>query len=511
MIKPFVLMILDGWGEREAAEDNAVTLAHPVNFYALKHKYPYTLLRCCGSDVGLPGGQMGNSEVGHLNIGSGRVVYQELSRISKDIEDGSFYKNEKLLEAIDSACKNNRAVHLLGLVSDGSVHSAIEHIYALLKMCKSNRAEKVFVHAFLDGRDVAPQSAVNFIAQLEDRMLELGVGKISTLGGRFYGMDRDKHWDRIAKAYKTMVLGEGCKFAYPQDAIAASYKKRIYDEFMEPAVIVDENAQPIGLVEDQDSVIFFNFRADRARQITRVFVEADFEEFERIKWPQVNFVGMTQYDEKSLAAAAFLPQTLTNTLGAVLAQNHMRQLRIAETEKYAHVTFFFNGGLEKANNGEDRILINSPQVETYDMKPEMSAYEITERVLAEMKKNYYDVIIINYANADMVGHTGVLSAAVQAVEAVDECLKKIADAVLELDGSMIITADHGNCEMMLHPETKSPLTSHTLSPVPFILISSAYENCKLRDDAALCDIAPTVLKLLKLERPPEMTGYSIIK
>ncbi|MDR1159970.1 MAG: 2,3-bisphosphoglycerate-independent phosphoglycerate mutase [Syntrophomonadaceae bacterium] len=509
--KPFVLMILDGWGEREAAEDNAVTLADPVNFCALKHKYPYTLLRCCGLDVGLPGGQMGNSEVGHLNIGSGRVVYQELTRISKDIAEGSFYENEKLLEAINSARQNNRAVHLLGLVSDGSVHSAMEHIYALLKMCKINQMKKVFIHAFLDGRDVAPQSAGNFIAQLEDKMSDLGIGKVSTMGGRFYGMDRDKHWDRVAKAYKAMVLGEGRKFVYPQAAITASYEEHIYDEFIEPVVIVDENAQPVGLLEDQDSIIFFNFRADRARQITRAFVEADFKEFERIKWPQVYFAGMTQYDEKSPAAVAFLPQNLTDTLGEVLAQNHMRQLRIAETEKYAHVTFFFNGGLEKANDGEDRILINSPQVETYNMKPEMSAYEITERVLAEMKRNHYDVIIINYANADMVGHTGVLSAAVQAVKAVDECLKKVVDLVLELDGSMIITADHGNCEMMVHPETKSPLTSHTLSLVPFILISSAYENCQLRDDAALCDIAPTILNLLKLKKPPEMTGRDIIK
>jgi len=510
-IKPVVLMILDGWGLRDSAGDNAVTLAEPANFYRLRDNYPYTCLQCSGLNVGLPRGQMGNSEVGHLNIGSGRIVYQEITRISNAIEDGSFFTNRELNSAVDYALKNQGALHLMGLLSDGGVHSHIEHLYALLQLARDKGLEKVFVHAFLDGRDVSPKSAVEFISALENKMKELGVGKIASLSGRYYAMDRDNHWDRIEKAYNALVLGEGVKAPNPYAAIENSYEVRIYDEFVEPVVIVDEKGVPVATIKDGDGVIFFNFRADRAREITRALVDPEMDKFNRRVRPQIYYVCMTQYDVTIDAPVAFLPQSLENTLGEILGKQGLHQLRIAETEKYAHVTFFFNGGVEEPNPGEDRILIPSPNVATYNLKPEMSAYEVTERVLKEIERDYYDVIIINFANPDMVGHTGVLDAAIKAVKAVDECMAQIVDKVLAHKGCVLITADHGNCELMVDPETGSPHTAHTTDEVPFILVGDMFKGCSLRKEASLRDIAPTILTLLDIPIPEEMTGKSLIE
>jgi 2,3-bisphosphoglycerate-independent phosphoglycerate mutase len=511
MKKPLLLMILDGWGDRKECSDNAVTLAHPENFLRLEHAYPHTLLRCSGKEVGLPDGLMGNSEVGHLNMGSGRVVYQEISRIFNAIEDQSFFNNTEFLNAIHYAQSHNGSVHLMGLLSDGGVHSHIEHIYALLELCASNKMDSVFIHAFLDGRDVGPKSAGEFIEALQQKMRELGCGQIATLGGRYYGMDRDKHWDRIERAYNAMVLGEGKQAAYAQAALENSYEDRVTDEFVEPVVLVDQASQPLGLVRDGDAVIFFNFRADRARQITRAFVDPDMDGFNRLKRPEVYYVCMTQYDVTINAPAAFMPQNLNSTLGEVLSRQGLNQLRIAETEKYAHVTFFFNGGVEEPNPGEDRILIPSPSVPTYNLAPEMSARQVTDRLLKELDRDFYDVVILNYANTDMVGHTGVIDAAVQAVETVDQCLKQVVDRVLGKNGIVLITADHGNCEMMVSPETGSPFTAHTTSRVPFILVSEDHQKATLREDGSLQDIAPTMLKLLNIAIPAEMTGHSLVK
>ncbi|NLB88310.1 MAG: 2,3-bisphosphoglycerate-independent phosphoglycerate mutase [Syntrophomonadaceae bacterium] len=509
--KPIVLMILDGWGDRSETDCNAVSLANPQNFYKLRAKYPSTLLSCSGKDVGLPEGQMGNSEVGHLNIGSGRIVYQEITRISNAIEDKSFFSNEELLNAINYAKAHRGALHLMGLLSDGGVHSHLDHLFALLEMCKMHEVSKVFVHGLLDGRDVAPKSALEFIAATEKKMQELGVGQIATLSGRFYGMDRDNHWERIERYYQALVWGEGVKAPNSFAAVNNSYENRITDEFVEPVVIIDEQGLPVGTVKDGDSIIFFNFRADRARQITRAFVDEDISQFDRKVVPKTYFVCMTQYDVTIKAPVAFMPQNLSNTLGEVLSNNGLKQLRIAETEKYAHVTFFFNGGIEEPNPGEERILIPSPRVETYNIKPEMSAYEVTDKVIEEINKDIYDVIILNYANPDMVGHTGVLEAAVKAVETVDECLQKVVDAVLAKKGTVIITADHGNCEMMACPNTGIPHTAHTLEKVPFILINDNYVNAALRENGSLRDIAPTMLNLLNLSIPEEMTGKTLIK
>jgi 2,3-bisphosphoglycerate-independent phosphoglycerate mutase len=511
MSKPLLLMILDGWGERHACCDNAITSAEPKNFISLEQNYPHTLLKCSGKEVGLPAGLMGNSEVGHLNIGSGRVVYQEISRLFNAIEDHSFFENKEFLKAMEFAQAHNGAVHLMGLLSDGGVHSHIEHIYALLELCAQKQIKSVFVHAFLDGRDVGPKTALGFIESLQGKMRALGCGQIATLGGRYYGMDRDKHWDRIEKAYNALVLGEGKNAANAQAALENSYESRVTDEFVEPVVLVDQHSQPLGLVQDGDAVIFFNFRADRARQITRAFVEQDFNGFNRRKKPDIYYVCMTQYDVNIDAPVAFMPQDLTNTLGEVLSQNGLKQLRIAETEKYAHVTFFFNGGVEAANPGEDRILIPSPAVATYNLAPQMSAPQVTQRVLEELDRDYYDVVILNYANADMVGHTGVLEAAVEAVKTVDDCLGQVVDRVLNKNGTVLITADHGNCEMMVSPETGSPFTAHTTSRVPFILVSKEHRNATLKENGALRDIAPTILSLLDLPIPAEMTGQCLIE
>ncbi len=508
--KPLLLMILDGWGNRDDCTDNAISRAHPANFLALSKKYPHTELKCSGLEVGLPAGLMGNSEVGHLNMGAGRIVYQEITRISQAIADESFFTVNELVDAVAKARHHGGAVHLMGLVSEGGVHSTMEHIYALLELCRREGHSKVYVHAFLDGRDVAPKSALIFIQQLEDKMKAIGLGRIATLQGRFYAMDRDNRWDRIERGYNAMVLGIGAKAPNTQAAIEQSYEMRVTDEFVEPAVIVDQAGQPLATVNDGDSVIFFNFRADRARQISRAFVDKEMDHFNRAFWPQVNYVCMTQYDASIDAPVAFKPQNLDNTLGEILAANGLKQLRIAETEKYAHVTFFFNGGVEEPNPGEDRVLIPSPKVATYNLKPEMSAFEVTERVIEEIKRSYYDVIIMNYANPDMVGHTGILEAAIQAVQTVDKCLREVVEAVLQQGGSLIITADHGNCERMVDPVSGAPFTAHTTDKVPFILVNPEYSQCRLRDDGALCDIAPTLLDILKIPAPPEMTGQSLI-
>lgn len=509
--KPLMLMILDGWGEGESCPANAISLANPHHFNYLKEHYPYTCLNSSGKYVGLPAGQMGNSEVGHLNIGAGRVVYQDITRINNAIEDNSFYDNPAFLEAIQKARNNNGSVHLLGLVSNGGVHSHMDHIFALLELCRKQDLKKVLVHAFMDGRDTDPHSGLQFIQMLQDKMQETGIGRIATVMGRFYAMDRDKRWDRVQKAYYAMVLGRGKLEHDPIAAVEWSYNQDITDEFIEPIVIVDDKREPIGKIEDGDSIIFFNFRADRAREISHALVDYDFSAFPRIKWPTTHYVCMTRYDVALAAPIAFPPQSMKNTLGEYLAHLGKKQLRIAETEKYAHVTFFFNGGIEKANENEDRILIPSPKIETYDLQPEMSAKEVTEALLKELARDYYDVIIVNFANPDMVGHTGNLQAALKAVRTVDECMWEIVKQVLQKQGIVLITADHGNCETMICSENGQPLTAHTNNQVPFILVSDLHCEASLRRDASLQDIAPTILDLLGEEIPPEMTGKSIIK
>ena len=501
-------MILDGWGCCDSLEGNAIAQADPQNFHRLADRYPSTCLQCSGNEVGLPRGQMGNSEVGHLNIGAGRIVYQETTRISHAIEDGSFFDNPSLRAAMDFARQHNHRVHLMGLLSDGGVHSDLNHLFALLKLCKDCHIKQVFIHGFLDGRDVGPKSAMDYIIALEGKMQEMGIGKIATLGGRFYGMDRDNRWERIEKAYNAMVVGEGPKAVSAAAAITASYETRVTDEFVEPVVLVDANGEAVATISDGDSVIFFNFRADRARQISHALVDEQNPPFQRRQRPAIHYVCMTQYDTDLEAPVAFKPQNMSNTLGEVLAQQGLKQLRIAETEKYAHLTFFFNGGVEEPNPGEDRILIPSPKVVTYNLQPEMSAREITRRTLSEIERDYYDVIIINYANADMVGHTGVLEATIEAIKVLDECLRRVVEVVLQKDGLVMITADHGNAEKMAC-ET-GPFTAHTLNQVPFIMVGEKYVGKKLRNGGSLQDIAPTLLKSLGIVKPVEMTGTSLI-
>jgi len=443
-------------------------------------------------------------------MGAGRVVYQDITRISKAIADGSFAANPEIVRALEHVKTFDSSLHLMGLLSDGGVHSHIEHLLALLEMARKYGLKRVYVHAFLDGRDVPPQSALEYIQQLEQYMKEKQIGRIATLGGRYYGMDRDKRWDRVEKAYAAMVEGRAIKAADARSAVLRSYEEGKNDEFVEPVVIVEPDGKPVGMVQDNDSLIFFNFRADRARQISHSFVDREFAFFNRRAVKNLHFLCMTQYDIELAAPIAFKPQDLNHTLGEVLAQNGLRQLRIAETEKYAHVTFFFNGGVEKANPGEDRILIPSPKVATYDLQPKMSAPEVAAQVLMKLDSREYDIIIVNFANPDMVGHTGVLPAAVQAVKTVDDCVGRIAGRVLEQQGTLIITADHGNIEQMWDETTQSPHTAHTTSPVPFILVSEDMKNCRLREDGILADVAPTILKLMGLKQPDEMTGNSLI-
>lgn len=510
MKKPIVLTIMDGFGFNDETKGNAVYSAKTPVLDDIFKNYPTTEIGASGMDVGLPDGQMGNSEVGHTNIGAGRVVYQELTRITKSIKDGDFFENTALLAAIENCKKKDSALHLMGLLSDGGVHSHIEHMYALVELAKKSGLSRIFIHALLDGRDVPPASAADFIDETNKKLEEIGAGKIATVLGRFYGMDRDNRWERVEKAYAALAYGEGIKTNDAAQAVRASYEqidedgKNITDEFVLPTVV--EGTERI---KTDDSVIFFNFRPDRAREITRTFVDDDFTGFERRGGRQkVHYVCMTQYDASMPNVdIAFRPQTLENTLGEYLAQNNMTQLRIAETEKYAHVTFFFNGGREVEFTGEDRILVASPKVATYDLQPEMSAVPVCDKVCEAIESGKYDVVILNFANCDMVGHTGVFSAAVKAVETVDTCVGRVKESTLKMGGVMLLTADHGNADRMLDTDG-SPFTAHTTNPVPFAVIG---KDCELRKGGKLCDISPTIIKLLGLPQPTEMTGESIIK
>ena len=506
--KVTMLMILDGFGDNKNKEGNAIKIANTPNIDKLMKKYPNTDIFTSGLYVGLPEGQMGNSEVGHTNIGAGRIVYQELTRITKSIEDGDFFSNQELIAAIENCKKNHSKLHILGLVSDGGVHSHIRHLYGLLELAKRRDFEDVYVHCFLDGRDTPPASAEGYIVKLQEKMKEKGVGKIASISGRFYSMDRDKRWQRVQKCYDALVNGEGIKANSAEKAIEDSYQKEVFDEFVEPTVICN-NGEPIAKIEENDSVIFFNFRPDRAREITRAIVDKDFNEFETKKM-NVYFVCFTSYDETMPNVhIAFKKETLHNTFGEVVSKAGLTQLRIAETEKYAHVTFFFNGGEEKQYPGEDRILVPSPKVETYDQKPEMSAYEVTDKVVEALENDKYDVVILNFANTDMVGHTGSLEAAIKAVEAVDECVGRIVKVIEEKKGNLIITADHGNAEQMIDYKTGEPHTAHTTNPVPIVLITDN-PDYKLKENGKLADLAPTMLDLMGLEKPEEMTGESLL-
>ena len=505
--KPVMLMILDGFGINDNTDGNAVKTAKTPNIDKLMKKYQTTEVYTSGLKVGLPEGQMGNSEVGHTNIGAGRIVYQDLTKITKSIEDGDFFTIPEFSEAIENCKKYNSKLHILGLLSDGGVHSHIRHLYGLLEMAKRRDFENVYVHCFLDGRDTPPASAEGYIMQLEEKMKEKNLGKIASISGRYYAMDRDKRWDRVKKCYDALVNGEGEKATSATIAIEDSYQKEVFDEFVVPTVICNGDT-PIATIENHDSVIFFNFRPDRAREITRTIVDKDFNEFETKKL-DTYFVCFTNYDETMPnVKIAFKKEPLVNTLGEVLANNGLTQLRIAETEKYAHVTFFFNGGEEKQYEGEDRILVPSPKVATYDLKPEMSAYEVTDNVVKAIDSDKYDVIILNYANPDMVGHTGSLPAAIKAIETIDECVGKVVEAMLAHNGTMLITADHGNAEQMIDYKTGEPHTAHTTNPVPLILVT---ENSDLKiKSGKLADLAPTILELLNIEKPTEMTGESIL-
>ena len=505
--KTTMLMILDGFGINENSEGNAVKLAKIPNINEIMKQYPNTIIHTSGLDVGLPEGQMGNSEVGHTNIGAGRIVYQELTRITKSIEDGDFFSNSELVAAIENCKKNNSKLHILGLLSDGGVHSHMRHLFAILELAKRKDFEDVYVHCFLDGRDTPPASADGYIAELEEKMKEKGVGKIATISGRFYAMDRDKRWERIKEAYNALVNGEGHKFSSSTAAIENSYQKEIFDEFVKPSVIC-KNDEPVATIGENDSVIFFNFRPDRAREITRAIVDPDFDGFER-NFVKTYFVTFTNYDETLLPYVhiAFKKEEIKNTFGEYISKLGLTQLRIAETEKYAHVTFFFNGGEEKQYEGEDRILIPSPKVETYDMKPEMSAGEVTDKVVEAINSRKYDAIILNYANPDMVGHTGSLEATVKALEFLDGCVKRVVDAIENNDGTLLITADHGNAEQMIDYKTGELHTAHTTNPVPLVLIG---RDVKLKE-GRLADLAPTMLDLMNLAKPEEMTGESLIE
>ena len=502
MKKPLVLMILDGFGIAPK-EGNAIEAARTTNLDKLFSQNPLTQIGASGLDVGLPDGQMGNSEVGHTNIGAGRIVYQELTRITKSIQDGDFFQNEAFLSAIENVKKNHSALHLMGLLSDGGVHSHNTHLYGLLELAKKNDIENVYVHCFMDGRDVPPSSGKDYVAQLIEKMKEIGVGQIATVMGRYYAMDRDNRWERVEKAYAAMVYGEGEKAACGLCAMQNSYDNGVTDEFVVPTVI--DGAQPI---QPNDSVIFFNFRPDRAREITRTLVDPDFTGFERRNgFFPLTYICMTPYDATMPNVdVAFKKERLDNTLGEYISKLGMKQLRIAETEKYAHVTFFFNGGVEKQYEGEDRILVHSPKVATYDLQPEMSAYEVTDKMVDAVNSGKYDVIILNFANCDMVGHTGVFDAAVKAVEAVDTCVGRVIDAVLAQGGAALITADHGNADHMFD-EDGTPFTAHTTNPVPLCVVG---HPCTLREGGRLADLAPTMLQILNIPQPVEMTGKSLI-
>ncbi|MBQ9123421.1 MAG: 2,3-bisphosphoglycerate-independent phosphoglycerate mutase [Lachnospiraceae bacterium] len=507
--KPTVLMILDGYGLNPKTEGNAVAEAKTPVMDKLMAQYPFVKGNASGMAVGLPEGQMGNSEVGHLNMGAGRIVYQELTRITKEIQDGTFFENPALLSAVENCKKNDSALHFMGLLSDGGVHSHNTHLYGLLELAKRNGLSKVYVHCFLDGRDTPPASGKDFAVALADKMEEIGVGKIATVMGRYYAMDRDNNYDRVKLAYDAMTKGEGLTAACGICGIQASYDREETDEFVKPTVAM-ENGAPVATIQDGDSVVFFNFRPDRAREISRAFCDDDFKGFDRGARKDITFVTFSDYDPTILnKEVAFHKVAVTNTFGEWLATQGMTQARIAETEKYAHVTFFFNGGVETPNEGEDRILVNSPKVATYDLKPEMSAYEVCDKLTEAIRSGNYDVIIINFANPDMVGHTGVEAAAIKAVEAVDECVGKAVEAVIEMNGTMFICADHGNAEQLVDYETGDPFTAHTTNEVPFILVNYD-EAYTLREGGCLADIVPTLIEIMGKEQPVEMTGKSLL-
>ena len=507
--KTKVLMILDGFGLNDKTEANAVALAKTPVIDNLMKTCPFVKGNASGMAVGLPDGQMGNSEVGHLNMGAGRIVYQELTRITKEIQDGEFFENEALLKAINNCKKNNSDLHLYGLLSDGGVHSHNTHLYALIEMAKRNGLENVFVHCFLDGRDTPPTGGKGYAEELEAEMKKIGVGKIATVSGRYYAMDKDNNYNRVEIAYNALTKGEGITAPDAITAIQQSYDKDETDEFVKPTVVL-ENGKPVATIKDGDSIIFFNFRPDRAREITHCFCDDEFDKFERGARIKTTYVCFSDYDPLILnKEVAFKKISITNTFGEYLAAHNMTQARIAETEKYAHVTFFFNGGIEKPNEGEDRILVNSPKVATYDLKPEMSAYEVCDKLTEAIRSGKYDVVIINFANPDMVGHTGVLEAAIKAVETVDECVGKAVEAVKEVDGTMFICADHGNCEQLIDYETGEPYTAHTTNPVPFILVNYK-EGYGLREGGCLADIIPTLIEIMGMEQPAEMSGKSLL-
>ncbi len=507
--KTTVLMILDGYGLNDKAEGNCVVGAKTPVMDKLMAEYPFVKGNASGMAVGLPDGQMGNSEVGHLNMGAGRIVYQELTRITKEIQDGTFFENPALLNAVKNCKENDSALHMFGLLSDGGVHSHNTHLYGLLELAKRNDLKKVYVHCFLDGRDTPPASGKEYVEQLEAKMAEIGVGEVAMVSGRYYAMDRDNNYDRVEKAYLAMTKGEGLTADSAVAAVAESYDRDETDEFVKPTV-VQKNGAPVALIQDKDSVVFFNFRPDRAREITRAFCDDDFKGFDRERL-DLKFVCFSEYDPTiPNKEVAFHKISVTNTFGEWLAANNMTQARIAETEKYAHVTFFFNGGVEEPNEGETRILVNSPkEVATYDLKPEMSAYGVCDKLVEAIKSGSYDVIVINFANPDMVGHTGVQEAAIKAVEAVDECVGKAVDAVKEMGGVMFICADHGNAEQLVDYETGEPFTAHTTNPVPFILVNYK-EGVGLREGGCLADIVPTLIEIMGKEQPAEMTGKSLL-
>ena len=508
--KPTVLMILDGYGLNDKSEGNAISHAKTPVIDKLMKDYPFVKGYASGMAVGLPEGQMGNSEVGHLNMGAGRIVYQELTRITKEIQDGDFFENKGLLEAVENCKKNNSALHLFGLLSDGGVHSHITHLYGLLELAKRHDLKNVFVHAFLDGRDTSPTSGKGFLEALEVKMKELGVGKIASVAGRYYAMDRDNRWDRVEKAYNALTLGEGVKAESAVEAVAKSYEENVNDEFVLPTVVV-ENGTAIAQIRENDSVIFFNFRPDRAREMTRAFCADEFDGYERKNGRlPLKFVCFSEYDVTiPNKIVAFEKVAITNTFGEFLAAHGKTQARIAETEKYAHVTFFFNGGVEEPNKGEDRILVNSPKVATYDLQPEMSAFSVADKFVEAITSDKYDVIIVNFANPDMVGHTGIEDAAVKAIETVDACVGKAYEALLKVDGQMFICADHGNAEQLVDYENGSPFTAHTTNPVPFILVNYD-DSYTLREGGCLADIIPTMIEMMGMEQPEEMTGKSLL-
>ena len=507
--KQYLLMIMDGVGLNDEEKGNAFKLANTPNLDRLTIKYPNTHIKTSGMAVGLPEGQMGNSEVGHTNIGAGRIVYQELTRITKEIEDGNFFSNEALLDAMQKVKENNSTLHIVGLLSDGGVHSHINHLFGLLEMAKREEVENVYVHAILDGRDTPPTSAVDYVKQLEEKMKELGIGKIATLSGRYYAMDRDNRWERVKMAYDAMAFGKGQEFRIAQKAIETSYEAQEFDEFVKPVVITDSEDEPLTTVSDNDSIIYFNFIPDRARELTKAFKLEGFDGFETKDIKNLTFVTMTQYDESiKNVEVAYKPQVLVNTFGEYISKKGYTQLRTAETEKYAHVTFFFNGGKEEPYEGESRILVNSPKVATYDLQPEMSAYEVTDNVVKAIENKEYDVIIMNYANGDMVGHTGNLEKTIEAVEALDECVGRVISKIEEVGGEALITADHGNCELMVDLKTGEPITSHSTYDVPLIVVS---DRIKTLNSGRLCDLTPTLLTMMGEEIPEEMTGVSLVE